>query len=90
MYAMTFAYTEPGYCRVYYKGKSGKLYCVQEEAEGVYEFYACIDDEPCSAVKPNGCTFEAIPNPSEYDKGFMEWLKASGATIVEKIEDAAA
>lgn len=81
-----FAYTEPGYCRVYYKTKSGRLFCVQEEMKGVYEFYICSDDEPFSPVNPAGCIFEAIPEPSEYDKGFMQYLKENGAVIVDKIQ----
>lgn len=78
---MKFAYTDPGFCRVYYKHER-RLYCVQEEGRGLYEFYSCTaDGEPSHPVSIEGRVFDPIPEPDEYDVGFMAFLRDKGVLL---------
>jgi len=52
MAVLNFAYEEEGYCRVYYKGPHGSLYCWQWEGGNVWQFYRCSKDgEPSYEVR---------------------------------------
>lgn len=75
---MAYSHTDPGFCRVFYTCK-GRLFCVQEEMRGVYEFYHCSrDEEPIAPIKLDRLVCERIPDPSEYEQGFMDWLGSKG------------
>ena len=76
---MKFHSTDVGYCRVYWK-HGLQLYCIQEEYTGVYDFLICSSDgEPCTPVPLGAKVFEPIPDPTEYEAGFNEYLRSQGA-----------
>jgi hypothetical protein len=78
---MKFHSTDIGYCRVYWKHGRG-LYCLQEEFQGVYEFYSCTPDgEPNYPVPLEGRVFEPISNPDDYEAGFNAYLKEKGVLL---------
>lgn len=83
MRTMKFHSTDPGYCRVYYKCER-RLYCVQEEGHGAYEFYRCsTEGEPSHPVSLDGIVFEPIPAAEGDEVGFNNFLADRGVLLEE-------
>ena len=76
---LKLSHTDPGYCRVYYQHDTA-LYCLQEEAAGVYLLYRCTDEEePDYTVDISGFVFDPIPEPRTEDEiAIMEFLTSKG------------
>lgn len=76
---LKFAYTDSGYCRIYYKYGT-RLFCLQEEAKGVYAFYICsCEGEPSHVVPLEAYVFQEMKEPDAYEAGFMAFLREKGA-----------
>lgn len=75
---LKFAYEENGFCRVYYKGPHGSLYCWQND--GPFKFYRCSKDgEPSYEVTAvegqKATTVKPPPGNSQTEKELTEFLK---------------
>lgn len=80
---MSYWYTDVGFCRVLYKSKGGRVFCLQDEGDnfGIL-FYACsADEEPSHECKTNGVEFEKSPGTTELDvavNAFIDKLGSAG------------
>lgn len=57
-----YMYEESGYCRVYYRGSKGGVYCLQWEGGDIHVFYTCTDE-----AEPE-TPFAKIPAQSRFDR----------------------
>lgn len=65
-----------GYCRILYRYNGAQLFCLQEECEGVFEFYVCTDDE--EPLGPHGVDRRKLPIPegdSTIERNAREYLQ---------------
>ena len=79
---LKLAYTDAGYCRVYYQHDTD-LYCLQEEGQGNYLLYSCTTErEPESKLDLDGFLFDPIPEPRTEDEiAVMEFLESKGVIV---------
>lgn len=79
---LTFDYVEEGYCRVYFRTPSNRLFCVQEEGKDNLVLYSCIDDgdydEPNYPVtaKPHH-VFDIVGGDSDLIKAVNAWTQGT-------------
>lgn len=68
-----------GFCRVYYRGRNGKLYCYQDEGYGDqhdWKFYVCSSDgEPSHEVKPVDGTIPLAPGDTQTGRDLNAFLE---------------
>ena len=80
---LKYDYEENGYCRVYYKGPQGSLYCWQNDGVGgvpFWKFYRCSKDgEPSYEVLGvegmKATTVQPPPGETQTGRELVEYLK---------------
>lgn len=73
-----------GFCRVYYRGRNGALYCYQDDGSWGghdWKFYMCSrDGEPSHETKPVGGPIPLPPGHTRTGRDLIEFLKAQAQT----------
>ena len=78
---MKFHAEDHGFCRVYYRGQSGALYCYQDDGRaGVpdFKFYACSrDGEPSHEVYLRRTVLPKPPGQTGTGRDLIAWMDAN-------------